>query len=324
MSEEDGYKPLFDPDLDEQPLDEERMFRRGDERPRGGYVYDAGGRIALAVNVALATGRPLLIRGKPGTGKSSLAGDVADRLGWRSYRLTITSRTQSRDLLWSYDAVRRLNDANAGETLADPLAYITPGVLWWAFNAESAAGRGLSEGERADRGVPLLEDPSPGAGRHAVVLLDEIDKADPDLPNDLLAPLGALEFAMNEFGRGPTVKAQVQPLVVITTNEERDLPKAFLRRCVVLALPEPDRDRMLEVAHAHFGDEVDEDDLGGILDAFEAVRSERSAEEHEPGLAEFLDAVAAVAALRAGPDGEQRWQDVVEFTLRKPAPETTE
>lgn len=321
---DDGFNPLFDPDREVQPADEERMFRRGDERPPSGYVYDPEGRIAMAVNVALATGRPLLVRGKPGTGKSSLAWDVAERLGWRYHPMTITSRTRARDLLWSYDAVRRLNDTGAGENLKDPLDYITPGVLWWAFSPQSAANRGLEEGERQARGLGVLPDPSPVQSPHAVVLLDEIDKADPDLPNDLLTPLGGLSFEMSEFGQGPEVTAGAQPLVVITTNEERDLPRAFVRRCVVLALPEPGDERMLEVARAHFGQDMDDERLNGVLAAFGKVRAERGPGDHEPGLAEFLDAVAAVVSLRTAPGADERWEDVVEFTMTKPAPPVRE
>jgi hypothetical protein len=159
-----------------QPSGELPTFRRGDEAPAGGYIYDSDGRIALAVNVALVTGRPLLVRGKPGTGKSSLAPDVAQRLGWRFYSHTVTSRTRARDLLWGYDAVRRLNDANA-QVVKDPAEYVTPGVLWWAFAPASAAMRGLAEKVFADRGIPTLQDPSPRPGPRAVALLDEIDKA---------------------------------------------------------------------------------------------------------------------------------------------------
>lgn len=316
------YAPLFDPQAADQRANHSYGGRRGDELPPSGYVYDAGGRIALAVNVALAAGRPLLVRGKPGTGKSSLAPDVADRLGWRYYGRTITSRTHAKDLLWSYDTVRRLNDAAAGGTIEDPLAYLNPGVLWWAFSTESASRRGLSEEDMHARGLSQLSDPSGNPGRRAIVLLDEIDKADPDLPNDLLTPLGALEFEVTEVEEHPIVKADEPPLVVVTTNEERDLPRAFVRRCVVLALPEPDADRMLEIAHAHFGHRVDDEQLRRVLQSYRAVISDREPNEHEPGLAEFLDAVASVIELGATPHDVERWTQVVELTLKKPAGET--
>lgn len=310
---------LFDPAATEPP-GELPSYRRGDERPDGGYVYDADGRIALAVNVALVTGRPLLIRGKPGTGKSSLAADVAERLGWRFYSRTVTSRTRARDLLWTYDAVRRLNDANAQEA-QDPMAYVTPGVLWWAFEPESAATRGLPDKALADRGISRMADPSPRSGPRAVVLLDEIDKADPDVPNDLLNPLGALTFVVTEVEDGPRVNAKEPPLVVLTTNEERDLPEAFLRRCVVLALPEAKPERMKAVARAHFPEETDDAVIDQVLKAYQGIRAGLAADQHEPSLAEFLDAVGAVIALRAEGDGDKRWDDILKFTLTKPTAE---
>jgi len=320
MTAELGYSPLFDPAEPSTTFDVERILRRGDEAPAGGYVYDAEGRIALAVNVALATGRPLLIRGRPGSGKSSLAADVAERLGWRYYGNTITSRTRARDLLWSFDAVRRLSDAHAGDVL-DPLAYVTPGVLWWAFSPESAATRGPSDRGLADRGLERLPDPSPRQGDRAVVLLDEIDKADPDVPNDLLLPLGALHFTVTEVEGGPTVTATVPPLVLITTNEERDLPQAFVRRCVVLTLRDPDGDRMIEIATAHFGRSVARRRLREILAAYDEVRKLRTPESHEPNLAEYLDAVAAAAALDLRADPGVNWDELVELTLRKTQPD---
>jgi MoxR-like ATPase len=308
---------LFDPDAG-QPPPELPIFRRGDEPPRKGYVYDADGRIALAVNVALVTGRPLLIRGRPGTGKSSLAGDVAEKLGWRFYSRTVTSRTRARDLQWSYDAVRRLNDANVNQA-KDPIFYVTPGVLWWAFSTDSAATRGLSDDVLEERSIPRLDDPSPRPGERAVVLLDEIDKADPDLPNDLLTPLGSLQFGVADVEGAPPVKADAPPLVVVTTNEERDLPEAFIRRCVVLTLPDAGPDRMKDVARAHYGDDVDDALLDEVVRAYEGIRSTREAEDHDPSLAEYLDAVGAVVALRALPDGDDRWTKILNFTLKKPA-----
>jgi MoxR-like ATPase len=322
MSTEAGYSPLFDPAAPSAAYDPERVLRRGDEAPAGGYVYDAKGRIALGVNVALATGRPLLVRGRPGSGKSSLAADVAQRLGWRYYENTITSRTQARELLWSFDAVRRLSDATA-ESLRDQLAYVTPGVLWWAFSATSAAVRGMTDHVLASRGLGHVTDPSPRTGERAVVLLDEIDKADPDVPNDLLLPLGALRFTVAEVDDGPVVEAETPPLVFITTNEERDLPRAFVRRCVVLTLPDPSPERMIDIATAHFGDRVTRERLEEVLSAYERIREMRAPEAHEPNLAEYLDAVAAVTALGMREDSGDDWSELLELTLRKPGPDVT-
>jgi MoxR-like ATPase len=322
MSAEAGYSPLFDPAAPPTAFDAERVLRRGDQAPADGYVYDAKGRIALGVNVALATGRPLLVRGRPGSGKSSLAADVARRLGWRYYENTITSRTRARELLWSFDAVRRLSDATA-EGVRDQLAYVTPGVLWWAFAAKSAAARGMTDDALASRGLGHLTDPSPRTGERAVVLLDEIDKADPDVPNDLLLPLGALRFTVAEVDDGPVVEAEAPPLVFITTNEERDLPRAFVRRCVVLTLPDPSSDRMIEIAEAHFGGQVPRERLEEVLSAYERIRKMRAPEAHEPNLAEYLDAVAALTALGMREHSGDQWSELLELTLRKPAPDVT-
>jgi MoxR-like ATPase len=313
-----SYQPLFDPDT-AVPFDPERAYRLGDraeasEQDR--YEYDD--RIVLAVNVALAAGRPLLVRGEPGTGKSSLACSVARRLGWRFYAATVSSRTTARDLLWTFDSVARLADAQARRT-RPRLAYITPGPLWWAFNPASAHHRGVAD-DRWDKAVargvtPAVDPAAPVTHERAVVLVDEIDKADPDVPNDLLVPLGSFTFTLDD---GPTVVAAAAPLVVLTTNEERDLPRAFLRRCVVLALEDPDTDRLRRIALRHFPDLDGTSLLDGVLAEYTRVREERQkAFEQPPGVAELLDALAACRNLRTGPTTGD-WPGLVELLLAKP------
>ena len=213
---------------------------------RDGRVYLLPEDLRLAVEVAMTTGRPLLLRGEPGSGKSSLAPFLARNLGYRYYEKTITSATRAQDLLWHFDAVRRLSDAQVKERKAKE-EYVEPGVLWWAFNADSARRRGLEEGLEPES--PATEpDAAINAGRlkdRAVVLIDEIDKADPDVPNGLLEPLSATTFVVQDTNA--TVKRTSKPhddelshlLVVITTNEERDLPPAFVRRCIVFTLAHP-------------------------------------------------------------------------------------
>lgn len=150
--------------------DEGPSVQTGDRRDGLVYVYNE--RIELAVNVALATGRPMLVRGPSGGGKSSLARNVARRLKWRYYERVITSRTQAHDLLWTFDALRRLSDAQAQKLEEEAAHYVEPGVLWWAFDPASAARRGLPEGQSPKRPA---EDPGAGPkGSGAVVLLDEI------------------------------------------------------------------------------------------------------------------------------------------------------
>ena len=217
-----------------------------------------------------------------------------------------------------FDAVRRLSDASSGRA-RDPLSYVFPGALWWAFAPDSAALRGLSTAEHKARDLAALPDPSPWPGENSVVLIDEIDKADPDIPNDLLLPLGSLRFVVTDVESQPVpVAASRPPLVVITTNEERDLPVAFIRRCVVLCLPHPDDERLLAIARAHFGQKLRVTMLQQVLKVYHEVRKTRLEQEREPSPAEFLDVVAALIGLRMSPDGSRQWKQLVEFALRKP------
>jgi MoxR-like ATPase len=213
-----------------------------------GRVYVMPYELEFAVKVALATGRPLLLRGMPGSGKSSLAPFIARQLGWRYYEHVVTYRTQPRELLWTFDSVRRLGDAQVAVSRGerpDDASYVQPGVLWWALAPRSARRRGRSEGTEVTDPCP---DPFEKINRerspdHAVVLIDEVDKADPDVPNSLLVPLGLRRFRVTEIGEeilpeqpGAAPRStqengrQARHLVVLTTNEERELPQALLRR----------------------------------------------------------------------------------------------
>ena len=164
-------------------------FRSG-ERPGDVYVYNP--RTILTLNVVLATGRPLLISGEPGSGKSMLAMNVAALMGCSFYKETVTSRTQASDLLWTFDTLRRLSDAQtSGQDLLPKKYYVDPGTLWWAFDPQTAEQRGLSGLPPAHKEHLAIDPGVAPQRRHeekAVVLLDEIDKADPDVPNDLLEP----------------------------------------------------------------------------------------------------------------------------------------
>lgn len=318
MDNQLDYEKLFDPEDEDREIPADRGYRLGDRRPDPVYVYSD--RITLAVNIALATGRPLLLSGDPGTGKSSLAPHVAGNLGWRFLPKTISSRTRAADLLWTFDTIRRLSDAQAGEGhLKDDAAYLEPGVLWWAFDPNGAASRGLTEEERKAREVPTAIDPAASADLdRAVVLLDEIDKADPDVPNDLLEPLGSFRFRLD--GKKVPVEAAEPPLVIITTNDERDLPRAFLRRCVCLTLPAPDDDRLLRIASGHFpdGDRALHEE---VAKKYFEVREEESKEGRRvPSTAEYLDAVSACRELKLALGTEawvRRFDEIVEATLRK-------
>jgi MoxR-like ATPase len=312
------YTPLFTASAAAQPFEPARAFRLGDRGSDGeSGSYEYSDQIELAINVALAAGRPLLVRGKPGTGKSSLASSVASLLNWRFYATTVSSRTTARDLLWKFDTVARLADAQAGtDQIKHRAAYLSPGPLWWAFDLESAAWRGVATQDRAAaKGLEEAVDPSPldRDPARAVVLIDEIDKADPDVPNDLLVPLGSFQFTTDD---GRVVVATNPPLVIITTNEERDLPKAFLRRCVILALEVPDRERLKRIARRHFPTTADSQ-LKPLLDEYERITRDRvSRGEQPPSVAELLDALAACRNLGAAA-GRDRWPEMAKLLLDK-------
>ena len=187
----------------------------------GSYVATAD--LAMAVNAAVTLGRPLLVKGEPGTGKTELARQVAASLNLPLIEWHVKSTTKAQQGLYEYDAVGRLRDSQLGQARVDDVRnYIRKGKLWQAFEAE---------------------------GR-AVLLIDEIDKADLEFPNDLLQELDRMEFHIYETGE--TVRATARPVVIITSNNEKDLPDAFLRRCFFHYIAFPDRDTMRQIVEMHF------------------------------------------------------------------------
>ncbi|WP_369035501.1 MULTISPECIES: AAA family ATPase [Streptomyces] len=294
----------------------ERAFHGPD--PRDGRVYVMPAGLALAVRVALATDRPLLLSGEPGSGKSSLAPFYAREQGLRYYEHVVTSRTRATDLLWTFDSVRRLADAQARRVRLNDAHYVRPGVLWRSLAPDSARRRGVPTRP------PEGQNPQ-GAGG-AVVLIDEIDKADPDVPNSLLVPLGSQEFTVAEtdttISREPGVDRH---LIVITTNGERELPQAFLRRCVMFRLPEPEAESLVRIAELHLEYEgVDLDaptrELVRML-AAELVQARRDQDARRgrfPSTAEYLDAVRACRELGIRP-GDEDWDLVRGLTMAKPS-----
>jgi MoxR-like ATPase len=300
---------------------------------RSGAVYRMPSTLHLAVEVALTTGRPLLLRGEPGTGKSSLAPYIARRLGWRYYEHVVTSTSTATDLLWRFDAVRRLADAQAQKSRPES-EYVSPGVLWWALDGASAL-------EFATRSGSAEPDGASNAGRdqrRAVVLIDEIDKAHPDLPNGLLVALGSNQIAVPYLEKPIEIDVanvprldlpkgvEIAPIqVVITTNEERELPTAFVRRCVTFSLIHPEAAQLVDIARAHFhrkNDRFKRQDKAlalAIAKRVEKLRSEVKFGGHRPSTAEFLDAFRACRVRGVEPnDDDPRWQLIERITLVKP------
>lgn len=220
--------------------------------------YVATEDLKLAVNAALTLQRPLLIKGEPGTGKTMLAEEVAQALGRPLLQWHIKSTTKAHQGLYEYDAVSRLRDSQLGdEKVKDIANYIVKGVLWQAF---------ISEGP-------------------TVLLIDEIDKADIEFPNDLLRELDQMAFHVYETHE--TIQAKHRPLVIITSNNEKDLPDAFLRRCFFHYIRFPDRDTLKSIVAVHFPN-LHANVLRAALDAFFALR-EAPGLKKKPSTSEFLD-----------------------------------
>ncbi|MGB7482605.1 MAG: MoxR family ATPase [Castellaniella sp.] len=220
--------------------------------------YIATDSLKTAVNAALALQRPLLVKGEPGTGKTLLAEEVARALGRPLLQWHIKSTTKAQQGLYEYDAVSRLRDSQLGEAgVHDIRNYIVQGVLWQAFESD----------------------------RPCVVLIDEIDKADIEFPNDLLRELDRMEFHVYETRQ--TIQARHKPLIIITSNNEKDLPDAFLRRCFFHYIEFPDRTTLSDIVAVHFPD-LRADVLGAALDAFFRLR-EVPGLKKRPSTSEFLD-----------------------------------
>ena len=226
-------------------------------------TYIASHELMSAVNVARALSKPLLIKGEPGTGKTMLAAAIAESLGMPIITWNIKSTTKAQDGLYMYDTIQRLYDGQFGEEGVDDIArYIKLGKLGEAFSSEE----------------------------QVVLLIDEIDKADLEFPNDLLWELDRMEFYIHETKE--TIKAKQRPVVIITSNAEKELPDAFLRRCVFHYIAFPDRELMDEIVRTHF-DKVDEHILSEAMDVFYQIRDEKSIKK-KPSTSELIDWVNAL------------------------------
>jgi MoxR-like ATPase len=220
--------------------------------------YVATDDLRIAVNAAITLERPLLIKGEPGTGKTVLAFEVAKAIGVPIIQWHIKSTTKAQQGLYEYDAVSRLRDSQLGdERVKEIKNYISKGKLWEAFTNDA----------------------------RPVLLIDEIDKADIEFPNDLLLELDRMEFFVYETGE--TIKAKQRPIVMITSNNEKELPDAFLRRCFFHYIKFPDRDTMTKIIDVHYPKIMDKL-VGEALNIFYQIR-EVPGLKKKPSTSELLD-----------------------------------
>ena len=240
-------------------------------RFEGSDSYVATDDLKLAVNAALTLQRPLLIKGEPGTGKTMLAEEVAASLRMPLFAWHIKSTTKAQQGLYEYDAVSRLRDSQLGDSRVQDIAnYIVRGVLWQAFESDA----------------------------RSVVLIDEIDKADIEFPNDLLRELDRMEFFVYETRQ--TVRARHRPLVVITSNNEKDLPDAFLRRCFFHYIRFPDRATMQAIVDVHYPG-LRRDLLKNALELFFSIRDLPGLKK-KPSTSELLDWLKLLVAEQIEPE----------------------
>jgi len=228
------------------------------QRFEGTDKYVATEDLRVAVNASIALQRPLLIKGEPGTGKTELAFQVADALKAPLLTWHVKSTTKAQQGLYEYDAVTRLRDSQLGdERVKDVKNYIKKGKLWEAFESKE----------------------------RPVLLIDEIDKADIEFPNDLLLELDRMEFFVYETGE--TVKAKQRPIILITSNNEKELPDAFLRRCFFHYIKFPDRDTMQKIVDVHYPD-IKQKLVSEALNVFYQIRDVPGLKK-KPSTSELLD-----------------------------------
>ncbi len=237
--------------------------------------YIATADLSIAVNAAVTLERPLLVKGEPGTGKTELARQVAASLGMEMLEWGVKSTTRAQQGLYEYDAVSRLRDSQLGEDrVNDVRNYIRKGKLWQAFEAE----------------------------KRVVLLIDEVDKADIEFPNDLLQELDRMEFYVYETGE--TIRARHRPVVIITSNNEKELPDAFLRRCFFHFIRFPDPETLAAIVRVHFPG-IKEGLLSTALTQFFELR-ETPGLKKKPSTSEMLDWLKLLLAEDLGPEDLKR------------------
>ena len=214
--------------------------------------------LEMAVNAAINLEKPLLVKGEPGTGKTELAKQVAIKLGLKLFEWNIKSTTKAHQGLYEYDAVSRLRDSQLGDKKVNDIKnYINKGTIWSAFSSEEKA----------------------------VLLIDEIDKADIEFPNDLLHELDKMKFLVYETGE--IISANKRPIVIITSNNEKELPDAFLRRCFFHYIQFPDQETLSKIINVHFPD-IKKNLLQSALEIFFDIR-EVPGLKKKPSTSEILD-----------------------------------
>jgi MoxR-like ATPase len=304
--------------------------------PDSSHVFDE--RSLRAVHTALASGRPLLLRGEPGSGKSQFARAIAAKLEWPFLWRVVNARVEPEDLLYRFDAVARLSLAQLGKATTEELSpekFVLPEVLWWALNPITAQGKHEPSAKACGIVSEVANSPESlgfafSNDKGVVVLIDEIDKADTDVPNSLLEVLSLGGFQL-PYGL-PAVRCDgVRPLIIITTNEDRELPPAFVRRCIVCRTDLPDHDPknttqdMIDYltfrvrAHTDTGIQVADTVRTEAIEALIAHRQiAREQDLPLPGQAELLDLLRAVTGLlKAGYSADGLVGKLKEYTFSK-------
>ncbi len=278
------------------------------------YVMSEG--LVAAVNVALTLGKPLLVTGEPGTGKTQLAYYVAWELDLPVRKFVAKSTTQATDLFYTFDAVSYLSDAYDPKRESQPLKHVTYAAL-----GEAAL---LSHGNEQLTGLAPQGFPHPGEPQRSVVLIDEIDKAPRDVPNDLLSEIETLRFRVTEINREITFDPRFPPIVIITSNAEKSLPDAFLRRCVYFNIAAPDRDALERIITLRLDAQRYEHSelVGDLLDIYQRAREERYRLQRRPTTAELVDCALLLVARHSAKsndrlDGREAWLMDVSATLFK-------